>query len=72
VCGVAGAVAAARALRILAGDASAFGAVVTYDGLRDRLREVPVSRRPACPLCGERRAIRALDAQRYEAPSCAF
>jgi adenylyltransferase/sulfurtransferase len=72
VCGVAGAVAADRALRILAGDTAVFGAVVTYDGLRDRLREVRVSPRQGCPLCGEKRAIRDLNPQRYEAPSCAF
>lgn len=70
VCGVAGAVAADRALRILAGDTSVFGRVVTFDGLRDRLREVPVSPRPNCPLCGDSRSIADLDPNRYQARSC--
>ncbi len=69
VCGVAGAVAADRALRILAGDASAHGHIVTYDGLRDTLRSVPVPARPGCPLCGSERAIHAILASRYLAPA---
>jgi molybdopterin/thiamine biosynthesis adenylyltransferase len=67
VCGVAGAIAADRALRLLAGDATAVGHVVTFDGRRDRLRAVAVAPRPACPLCGERRSIRAMDPSRYQA-----
>jgi molybdopterin/thiamine biosynthesis adenylyltransferase len=70
VCGVAGAIAADRALRILAGDASAYGSIVTFDGLRDVLRSVPVKARPACALCGEARSIRDLDARRYAPRSC--
>jgi adenylyltransferase/sulfurtransferase len=70
VCGVAGAIAADRALRILAGDSSVFGRVVTFDGLRDRLREVPVAPRPGCPLCGEPRSIADLAPDRYETRSC--
>jgi molybdopterin/thiamine biosynthesis adenylyltransferase len=70
VCGVAGAVAADRALRILAGDASAYGAVVTFDGRRDVLRSVPVRARPGCPLCGAARTITDLDPGRYLAPTC--
>ncbi len=69
VCGVAGAVAADRALRILAGDASAHGHIVTYDGLRDTLRSVPVPARPGCPLCGTERIIHAILASRYLAPA---
>jgi molybdopterin/thiamine biosynthesis adenylyltransferase len=70
VCGVAGAVAADRAMRILGGDASAFGSIVTYDGRSDRLREVRVAARPGCPLCGERRTITAITPDRYEAYDC--
>jgi molybdopterin/thiamine biosynthesis adenylyltransferase len=70
VCGVAGALAADRALRLLAGDASASGAVVTFDGLRDALREVAVRARPGCPLCGEPRVVRDLDPRRYTANAC--
>jgi adenylyltransferase/sulfurtransferase len=70
VCGVAGAIAADRALRILNGDTSVYGRVVTFDGLSDRLREVPVAPRPGCPLCGEPRAIDELNPNRYETRSC--
>jgi molybdopterin/thiamine biosynthesis adenylyltransferase len=70
VCGVAGAIAADRALRVLAGDASVFGRVVTFDGLRDRLREVRVAPRPGCPLCGDVRSIADLAPNRYETRSC--
>jgi molybdopterin/thiamine biosynthesis adenylyltransferase len=70
VCGVAGAVAADRALRILAGDTSAYGHIVTYDGLRDALRSVPVPARPSCALCGSERAIHSILASRYLAPAC--
>lgn len=72
ICGVAGAIAADRALRMLEGDSSVFGAIVTYDGLRDVLRCVPVARRRACPLCGESRSIRTIDSARYEGPVCSF
>lgn len=67
VCGVAGAIAADRALRLLAGDASATGAIVTFDGLRDALRAVPVARRADCPLCGDRRTFHSIDPTRYDA-----
>ncbi|KYF93695.1 hypothetical protein BE18_31845 [Sorangium cellulosum] len=65
VCGVAGAIAADRALAILAGDASVYGRIATYDGLSDTLRSVPVAARPACALCGERADIATIDASRY-------
>lgn len=71
VCGVAGAIAADRALALLRGDESAAGAVITYDGLTDRLRRVPVAPRAACPLCGPARSIRFIDASRYVAAECA-
>ena len=38
-----------------------------YDGLRDRLREVPVTARPACPLCGDAATISAIDELCYTA-----
>ncbi|MFO0762815.1 MAG: HesA/MoeB/ThiF family protein [Byssovorax sp.] len=71
VCGVAGALAADRALRILAGDRAALGKIATYDGLTDRLREVGVRARPGCPLCGAARSIHDLSASRYLAAACA-
>ncbi|WP_438023082.1 HesA/MoeB/ThiF family protein [Sorangium sp. So ce233] len=65
VCGVAGAIAADRALAILAGDSSVFGRIATFDGLSDTLRSVPVAARSTCALCGERAAIATIDASRY-------
>lgn len=70
VCGVAGALAADRAVRLLAGDASAAGVITTYDGLRTSLRDVAVRPRADCALCGEAPAISAIDAARYAAPAC--
>ena len=70
VCGVSGAIAADRAIRVLAGDASAFGSIVTFDGLRDALRSVPVRARAGCDLCGEIRSIRDLDVTRYVPVTC--
>jgi molybdopterin/thiamine biosynthesis adenylyltransferase len=70
VCGVAGALAADRALSILLGSASPYGAIATYDGRADALRAVPVRPRAGCPLCGDRRSIHSLDASRYVATTC--
>lgn len=70
VCGVAGALAADLALRILAGDASAYGRVATFDGLADRLRVVPVRARPGCSLCDRGAASLDLDPRRYETTDC--
>ena len=72
VCGVAGALAADRAVRLLGGDATAAGVITTYDGLRSALRDVVVRPRPDCPLCGEIPSIQALDAARYDGPACAL
>ena len=70
VCGVAGALAADRALRILAGDSSVYGAIATFDGLRDALRSVPVRARRSCALCGEAPTIHDLDMRRYVSQRC--
>ncbi|MEZ4308912.1 MAG: HesA/MoeB/ThiF family protein [Polyangiaceae bacterium] len=71
VCGVAGALAADRAVRLLAGDTSAAGIITTYDGLTSTLRDIPVRPRKDCALCGDSPEIQAIDALRYDAPSCA-
>jgi molybdopterin/thiamine biosynthesis adenylyltransferase len=71
VCGVAGALAADRALRLLGGDASAAGVITAYDGLRGTLRDIVVRPRPDCALCGGAPAISTLDAARYAEPACA-
>lgn len=70
VCGVAGAIAADRALRVVAADASVYGAIVTFDGRRDRLRSVAVRPRRACPLCGDARTLHDLDPHRYQPRTC--
>ena len=70
VCGVAGALAADLALRILAGDPGAYGRVATFDGLADRLRVVPVRARPGCSLCDRGAASLDLDPRRYETTDC--
>jgi adenylyltransferase/sulfurtransferase len=71
VVGIAGALMADLALRVLVGDASAFGTIHTFDGLADRLRAVGVQRRDACALCGPRRSIFDIDEARYTGTSCA-
>jgi adenylyltransferase/sulfurtransferase len=72
VVGLAGALQADLALRLLAGnDPEAFGVVHTYDGLTDTLRAVPVLPRPGCNLCGSGRSIIEIDETRYTGRSCA-
>ncbi|HVY27078.1 MAG TPA: HesA/MoeB/ThiF family protein [Polyangiaceae bacterium] len=71
VVGFCGALMAELALRVLAGDATAFGALYSYDGQADRLRQVPASTRPECPLCGSSPTISQIIESRYTAPSCA-
>jgi molybdopterin/thiamine biosynthesis adenylyltransferase len=70
VCGVAGAIAADRALRVIAGDDSVFGSIVTFDGRRDVLRAVSVRARASCPLCGDARVLHDLDPTRYQPRTC--
>jgi molybdopterin/thiamine biosynthesis adenylyltransferase len=71
VVGLCGALLAELALRVLAGDASAYGALYTYDGRRDNLRQVTASARRDCPLCGSSPSIVDIDEARYLAPECA-
>lgn len=71
VAGLAGAMMADLALRMLSGDESAAGLVHTYNGLSDRLRSVEVSARDGCPLCGPLRTIFDIDEGRYAGRSCA-
>jgi adenylyltransferase/sulfurtransferase len=70
VTGIAGALLAEQALRVLAGTAR-FGQVASYDGLADRLRTTPVAARPGCPLCGREPSIFAVDERRYPRQICA-
>jgi hypothetical protein len=55
------------ALSVLAG-AARYGTLFAYDGRSDRLREVPVTARPDCPLCGPRATISRIDGVCYTAP----
>lgn len=72
VVGLAGALAADLALRILAADAPApFGSVCTYDGKRDQLRVVGVAARESCALCGSAPDISDVDEKRYITRVCA-
>ncbi len=71
VVGFCGALMADLALRVLSGDASAFGSLYTYDGHTDRLRHIQAPRRPDCALCGPSPAILDITESRYTTPSCA-
>jgi molybdopterin/thiamine biosynthesis adenylyltransferase len=71
VVGLAGALMADAALRVLQGDPSVLGSVMTYDGLQDRLRTVEVRPRRACPLCGPERTIFDTKESRYTDTFCA-
>lgn len=66
VVGFAGALMADLALDVLAGTPR-WGTLFAYDGSSDRLREVPVEPRTACPLCGAKASISALDELCYTA-----
>jgi len=71
VVGFCGALMADLALRVLAGDASVFGSLYTYDGRSDRLRQVTAAARTDCPLCGSSPSVLEIDESRYVTPSCA-
>jgi molybdopterin/thiamine biosynthesis adenylyltransferase len=71
VVGFCGALMADLALRVLSGDAPPFGALYTFDGRTDRLRQVPAGRREDCPLCGVSPSILEISEARYVSPSCA-
>jgi adenylyltransferase/sulfurtransferase len=71
VVGFCGALMADLALRVLAGDATAFAHVYSYDGQSDRLRQVAVASRGDCALCGSEPSIREITEARYTTPSCA-
>jgi hypothetical protein len=59
------------ALRVVGDYRSAYCELYTYDGLADRLRQVPVSPRSTCPLCSPSPAIAQIDEARYTNPTCA-
>lgn len=65
VVGLAGALMAELGLRWLSGEASVAGSVWTYDGRTDRLRQVPITARAECPLCGAEPTISDTRESRY-------
>jgi len=67
--GLVGALLADLALRWLAGEVEATGAIWSYDGKSDRLRSTAVRPRPDCPLCGQR-SIDDLTESRYVSGLC--
>lgn len=69
--GFAGALMADRALSILLGEGDVFGRLLSFDGKADRVREVQLSARPGCPLCGRERRIDSITEQRYTLASSA-
>jgi adenylyltransferase/sulfurtransferase len=71
VVGLAGALAADLALRVLAADEPAFGSLHAYDGRADRLRVVEVAPRAGCALCGPNATIFDIDKERYVTRICA-
>jgi molybdopterin/thiamine biosynthesis adenylyltransferase len=71
VTSVVGALMAADALALAAGDFERAGAVARYDGWTQRFRATPIARRPGCPLCGDGASPPPLDAARYS-PACAL
>lgn len=71
VAGLAGALMADLALRVLSRDLTCFGRVHTYDGLADSLRAAEIAPRAACPLCGTRPSIFDIDETRYTGAICA-
>jgi molybdopterin/thiamine biosynthesis adenylyltransferase len=70
VVGLAGALMADLAVDVLL-QTPRHGRLYAYDGLRDRLREVPVTPRTDCALCGFRPTISRIDELCYTAPHCA-
>jgi molybdopterin/thiamine biosynthesis adenylyltransferase len=70
VTGIAGALLAELALSVLE-EKAPHGVLFAYDGLKDRLRKVPIASRPDCPLCGREPRIFAVDELRYPRQTCA-
>lgn len=70
VCGVSGAIAADRALRLAASDEAVSGTALRFDGREMKFRTTRVAPRADCALCGEG-AITDLAADRYLGPRCA-
>jgi molybdopterin/thiamine biosynthesis adenylyltransferase len=71
VVGLCGALLADLALSALTGIRPRTGRIFSFDGRRNRLREVEVPARAECALCGRTKSILEIEETRYTAPSCA-
>lgn len=70
--GVVGTLQATEALKYLLGQGGLLtDRLLVYDGLRATFREVPVTRQPTCPLCGDASAIRSLQDPERRTGECA-
>jgi adenylyltransferase/sulfurtransferase len=69
VVGVIGALQAAIALRLLAGDGAAAGELWSYEALPGALRRRRITTQPLCPLCTGQ--ITDTEISRYVSPECA-
>jgi molybdopterin/thiamine biosynthesis adenylyltransferase/rhodanese-related sulfurtransferase len=64
LCGVIGSLQALEAIKLIVGIGEPLiGRLLTYDALAQRFHTLTLPRNPACPLCGERRTIRALQVE---------
>ncbi|MDR2132624.1 MAG: molybdopterin-synthase adenylyltransferase MoeB, partial [Clostridiales Family XIII bacterium] len=65
--GIVGTIQAAEVIKlILGGDGGLIGRFLLFDAWRMRFRELKLERNPSCPVCGEKRSVRALmDYERF-------
>jgi adenylyltransferase/sulfurtransferase len=67
IAGVVGSLQAAEALKLLTGAGESLaGHMLTLDLLRTRIRHLPLSRAPGCPLCGHKPEIFAIEQKNYD------
>lgn len=66
---VIGGLMALEALAILDGRTTG-GSLLSFDGLRKKVRRTPLARRPDCALCGNLRSIDRIDVDRYLQQHC--
>lgn len=71
VVGFAGALMADLALRLMAGASDAVGQLWAYSGSHDQLRQVEITPRESCPLCGSSPQIKDVSEARYLDPAAA-
>jgi molybdopterin/thiamine biosynthesis adenylyltransferase len=69
--GVIGALQAAEALRLLAGQPARYqGHLLSFEAQSGRMRTIEIAERNDCPVCGDDPAIRTLDPGRYPTARC--